>query len=98
MEAFESKNRRISNAYFNYALDRIDDKDLYTASIFLKKLLVFNKKNIDSRNLLGLIFYRQGEVVDALYHWIVSKNFDNKNNLATNYIDNFQNDPDSKNL
>ena len=98
MEAFESKNRRISNAYFNYALDRIDDKDLYTATIFLKKSLIYNKKNIDSRNLLGLIFYRQGEVVDALYQWIVSKNFDNKNNLAVEYIDNFQNDPESKKL
>ena len=98
MEAFESKNRRISNAYFNYALDRVEDKDLYTATIFLKKSLIYNKKNIDSRNLLGLIFYRQGEVVNALYQWIVSKNFDNKNNIATSYIDSFQNDPDSKKL
>ena len=98
MEAFVSRNRRISNTYYNYALDRLDDKDLYAATLFLKKSLVYNKKNIDSRNLLGLIFYHQGEVVQALCQWIISRDFDKEKNPAVEYINRFQNDADSKNL
>ncbi len=98
MEQFEIENRKISNTYYNIAIERLDENDLYMATFFLKKSLIYNKDNIDSRNLLGLIFYRQGDVVEALVQWILSKKYNAEDNLAIDYIDDVQNDPNSQDL
>ena len=97
MEQFEIENRKISNTYYNIALIRLDENDLYMATFFLKKSLIYNKDNIDSRNLLGLIFYRQGNVVEALVQWILSKKYNSEDNIAIDYIDDVQTDPNSQN-
>ena len=98
MEQLEIENRKISNTYYNIAIERLDENDLYMATFFLKKSLIYNKDNIDSRNLLGLIFYRQGDVVEALVQWILSKKYNAEDNLAIDYIDDVQNDPNSQDL
>ena len=98
MIQFEIQNRKISNAYYNLAINRIEENDLYMATFFLKKSLVYNNDNINSRNLLGLIFYRQGDVVEALVQWVLSKKYNSDDNIAADYIDDVQNDSNSQNL
>ena len=52
---YERECRQISNRFYNIALDRALSRDLYGATILLKKALKFNSKNINARNLLSLI-------------------------------------------
>ena len=56
----------------------------------LKKSLRFNKKNIQARNLLGLVYFEMGETVSALSEWVISKNFKPENNIAGEYLDEIQ--------
>lgn len=92
MESFEIRNRKISSLYFDLAIDRVEENDMYMAAFFLKKSLIYNKKNIDSRNLLGLIYYKLGDIVEALVQWIISKSYRERDNLATVYMNEVQND------
>ncbi len=52
----------------------------------LERSLKFNKRNIDARNLLGLVYYETGEVVSALSEWIISKNMMPQGKVAAEYI------------
>ena len=79
-----------SNAYYNDALEKAGVRDLSGAIESLKISLRFNKLNIDARNLLGLIYYEMGEVVAALTEWVISKNYQPKDNLASRYLDEVQ--------
>ena len=54
---YERELRQISNRFYNLAIDRAMERDLYGATLLLKKSLSFNAKNTNARNLLGLIFY-----------------------------------------
>jgi tetratricopeptide (TPR) repeat protein len=47
--------------------------------------------NIDARNLIGLIYFEMGEVVAALTEWVISKNYQPKDNIASRYLDEIQN-------
>ena len=57
------KCRRIANSYYNQGLEKAGIRDLTGAAECLKKSLRFNKYQIDARNLLGLIYYENGEVI-----------------------------------
>ena len=61
-----------SNEYYNDALAKASVRDLSGAIESLKTSLKFNKLNIDARNLLGLIYFEMGEVVEALTEWVIS--------------------------
>ena len=98
MNSFQIKNYRISNAFFNEALDRIEENRLFEASALLKKSLLFNKANSDSRNLLGLIYYRVGEISDALSQWVINRNLNKSDKISTYFIDKVQNDEKTKDL
>lgn len=78
---------RISNLYYNDGLQKAEVRNLSGAIISLKKSLKFNKYNIDARNLLGLVYYEMGEVVDALSEWVISKSYQQDNNAAGRYLD-----------
>ncbi len=78
---------RMSNAYYNDGLQKAEVRNLSGAIISLKKSLKFNKYNIDARNLLGLVYYEMGEVVDALSEWVISKSYQQDNNIAGRYLD-----------
>ena len=73
MEVFEIENRKLSNKCYNIGLEMAKKRDLYGAAIFLKKALRFNKKNGNARNLLGLIFYEEGQVTDAIVQWLICR-------------------------
>ena len=82
-----------SNAYYNDALEKAGVRDLSGATESLKVSLRFNKMNIDARNLLGLIYFEMGEVVAALTEWVISKNYKPKENVASRYLEEIQNNP-----
>lgn len=96
MERYRIKNRTISNTLYNIALDRSMQNDLFGASVLLKKALRFYKENYEARNLLGLIYYREGEICEAIIQWTISKNFQLNSNKAIEYLDKLQKDADTK--
>ena len=67
-----AKNRQIANSYYNLGLEKAKVRDLSGAAQCLKKSLHFSKYQTDARNLLGLIYYENGEVADALVQWVIS--------------------------
>lgn len=83
----------ISNRCYNEGLEKAKARDLSGAVISLQNSLKINKKNTEARNLLGLIYSEMGETVDALSEWIISSHFEPDNNLASEYLSFFQNNP-----
>ena len=81
------KVKHLSNLYYNDGLQKAEVRNLSGAIISLKKSLKFNKYNIDARNLLGLVYYEMGEVVDALSEWVISKSYQQDDNIAGRYLD-----------
>jgi tetratricopeptide (TPR) repeat protein len=75
-----------SNYYYNIAYDKSLARDLSGAIDALKYSLRYNKRNINSRNLLGLIYYEMGEIVNALSEWVVSTNYQADGNIAARYL------------
>ena len=84
---------RLSNRYYNEGLARAQVRDLSGAVLMLKKSLENNKRNIQARNLLGLVYYEMGEPVVALSEWIISKHFMPENNQAEYFINKVQSNP-----
>ena len=82
-----------SNYWYNDGLKRANIRDLTGAITSLKKSLQYNRDNIASRNLLGLVYYERGEVVAALSEWVISKNIKEDKNIADDYINMIQNNP-----
>lgn len=84
---------RLSNRYYNEGLRRAQVRDLSGAVTMLKRSLECNKRNIQARNLLGLVYHELGEPVAALSEWIISKHFIPENNLADYFIEKIQSNP-----
>lgn len=82
-----------SNYYYNIGYDKAAARDLSGAIESLNMSLRYNKKNVMSRNLLGLIYYEMGEVVMALSHWVMSTNYQTGNNIAARYLKELNQDP-----
>lgn len=76
----------LSNQWYNDGLKKANIRDLSGAVKSLKKSLQYNRGNIASRNLLGLVYYGRGEVAEALVEWIISKNMKARGNIANYYI------------
>lgn len=81
---------KTGNAYYNLGLTKAQIRDLSGAVIALRKCLEFNKRHIEARNLLGLVYYEMGETVLALREWIISRNYRAQNNPADRYIKDLQ--------
>ena len=84
---------RRSNRYYNEGLQKAQVRDLSGAIVMLKKSLECDKRNIEARNLLGLVYFEMGEGVAALSEWIISKHFMPENNIADYFIDKVQSNP-----
>ena len=80
----------LSRQYYNQGLEKASVRDLSGAISCLKQSLIYNKHNIQARNLLGLVYFETGEVVSALSEWVISKNLQPTRNLATEYINKLQ--------
>ena len=92
-DALIKKAANTSNHYYNCALDKAYIRDLSGAVQDLLYALKYNKKNIEARNLLGLIYYEMGDVVEALSQWVISVNYKEKDNIASGYINEVKNNP-----
>lgn len=77
---------RQSDYWYNDGLSKANIHDLSGAIASLKRSLQYNRSNIQARNLLGLVYYGQGEVAEALVEWIISKNLKSYENIANYYI------------
>lgn len=75
-----------SNQYYNLGLIRAKARDLTGAAECLRISLQLYKKNIQARNLLGLVYYEMGEAALALKEWVISKNLRHRGNIADAYI------------
>ncbi len=81
---------RLSNYYYNCGLEKARVRNLSGAITDLKRSLEINKKNIDARNLLGLVLFETGEIVAALSEWVISKNFQTDDNDADYFLSKVQ--------
>ncbi len=81
---------RLSNSYYNDGLQKASVRNLSGAIISLKTCLKINKYHIDARNLLGLVYYEIGEVVDALSEWVISESYQSTENRASIYLEELQ--------
>ena len=81
----------MSNGYYNLGLSLAKERNLSSALNALSIALGLNKKNIDARNLYGLIQFEMGEETKALISWVISINIKSMNNLAQNYLQNLRN-------
>ena len=80
----------LSRQYYNQGLEKASVRDLSGAINCLKQSLMYNKHNIQARNLLGLVYFETGEDVAALSEWVISKNLQPSRNLASEYINKLQ--------
>lgn len=82
-----------SNYWYNDGLKKANIRDMTGAIKSLRRSLQYNRANIAARNLLGLVYYGRGDVVEALVEWILSKNFQSHDNIANYYISKVQEVP-----
>ena len=80
----------LSKSFYNQGLEKASIRDLSGAIACLKQSLIYDKRNIKARNLLGLVYFETGEEVSALSEWVISKNLQPTRNLATEYINKLQ--------
>ena len=83
----------LSKIFYNQGLEKASIRDLSGAIACLKQSLMYDKRNIRARNLLGLEYFETGEVVSALSEWVISKNLQPTRNLASEYINKLQANP-----
>lgn len=83
----------LSNVQYNEGLARARIYDLSAAVQFLTQSLKYNKRHVAARNLLGLIYYEQGRIGEAITEWIVSSNIQKANNPAVQYLKYFEDHP-----
>ena len=83
----------ISNQYYNDGLNKAKVRDLSGAIQALKISLQMDKTNTNARNLLGLVYYEMGETVNALSEWVLSKNYQEHDNMADYYMNKIQDNP-----
>ncbi len=87
------KIMKTSNALYNDGLEKAKVRDLSGAVSSLRLSLKFNKRNIQARNLLGLIYFEMGEAVSAMSEWVISKNLEGSKNIADDFIAALQSNP-----
>lgn len=83
----------LSKIFYNQGLEKASIRDLSGAIACVKQSLMYDKRNIRARNLLGLVYFETGEVVSALSEWVISKNLQPTRNLASEYINKLQANP-----
>lgn len=87
------KTRKYSCYYYNQGLAKAKVRDLSGAVDMLNRALKVSKKNVDARNLLGLIYFEMGEVALAIREWLISQSFLEENNPASRYLQMLQDNP-----
>ncbi len=86
------KSKNTAGWYYNLALQKAKNRELSEASALLEIALSFDKDHIDARNLLGLIYHEMGQVARAMHQWVISINIDIEDNIAVEYLQQYQED------
>lgn len=81
---------KMSNTYYNMGLAKARVRDLSGAADILRRSVRIDKRNVNARNLLGLVYYEMGECVAALSEWVISKNIKPEKNVADIYLEEVQ--------
>jgi len=84
------KTKLSSLRLYNRGLESANEQHLCSAIVTLEQSLLFDKNNIESRNLLGLLYYEVGHIGDALKHWIISSSIKKNDNVAFSYMESLQ--------
>lgn len=82
-----------SNYWYNEGLEKANIRDMTGAISCLRRSLQYNRANVAAMNLLGLVYYGRGDVMEALVEWILCKNFQPEDNIANYYISKMQEVP-----
>lgn len=82
-----------SNYWYNDGIKKATIRDMSGAITSLRRSLQYNRANVAAMNLLGLVYYGRGDVMEALVEWIISKNFQPHDNIANYYISKVQEIP-----
>jgi tetratricopeptide (TPR) repeat protein len=77
----------ISDRLYNEGLKKAQAGDLSGAIELLGKSLGFYKRNVASRNLLGLVYGAYGRLGEALRQWVISYNYNLDDNEACEYVE-----------
>jgi len=77
----------LSSILYNKGLYQAQNRNLSGAILTLTESLRIDKKNSYARNLLGLIYLEIGLVGDAVKHWVISDNYQKKDNRAKFYLE-----------
>ena len=89
---------KMSNTYYNMGLAKARVRDLSGAADLLRRCVRIDKRNINARNLLGLVYFEMGECVAAFAEWVISKNIKPEKNVADSYLKAVQSNPNKLNL
>lgn len=89
---------KMSNTYYNMGLAKAKVRDLSGAADLLRRSVRIDKRNINARNLLGLVYFEMGECVAAFAEWVISKNIKPEKNVADSYLKAVQSNPNKLNL
>lgn len=89
---------KLSNTYYNMGLAKARVRDLSGAADLLRRSVRIDKRNINARNLLGLVYFEMGECVAAFAEWVISKNIKPEKNVADSYLKAVQSNPNKLNL
>ncbi|MCD8215528.1 MAG: tetratricopeptide repeat protein [Clostridiales bacterium] len=81
------KLKGMSDKYYNRAIDLIKFSNLTAALYCLKRSIACNKKNINARNLIGLVYLETGETGEAFKHWLLSASYKKTDNKALEYME-----------
>ena len=89
---------KMSNTYYNMGLAKARVRDLSGAADLLRRSVRIDKRNVNARNLLGLVYFEMGECVAAFAEWVISKNIKPEKNVADTYLKAVQSNPNKLNL
>ena len=78
--------KEVSKSLYNEGLQKSKVRDLSGAVESLNRSIKYDKRNVDARNLLGLVYFELGETVMALRQWVISQNIQPELNVASNYL------------
>ncbi|MCD7778647.1 MAG: hypothetical protein LUH47_09115 [Clostridiales bacterium] len=81
------KLKKMSDKYYNRAIDLVKFSNLTAALYCLKRSIACNKRNINARNLIGLVYLETGEVGEAFKHWLLSTSYKKTDNRAVYYME-----------
>jgi thioredoxin-like negative regulator of GroEL len=84
--------KNLSVKCYNDGLERAKNRELTNAAELLKKSVLYDGKNTNARNLLGLVLYEKGRYGEAITQWRLSLKISPKDNTAEVYLKNLLSD------